>query len=663
MEECHSYECTLLFLIFSVAAKLGDAHAPTELAEFFDKQREMSLEHRKNQRDAMEFLHKYRDDGQRVLGEIRRTASKDSECSIRRGAELLIPTLSDTLGEVTEAELAQQRLQLFQQSTERVKSFENLHAYRVQNALVECSSGESGAPIPKKVDYRLATLSIDSPTTIPEVDHTKNEPESQKEDATLQNSQIEERIVEGEAMVSADRPAIETGSIDGNVEKLQIPSAHEEIESKKRLEENAPRLHPSVEDLVSTFLMTGQRSNSLEADTPIDSKMMLTESTKNSHDMADYDKPFIGCQFGCLEIRLNLDHAYVGVQNLTNVLSSPKNSKDALEVDTTSSLKSTDKLNLAVRTEAVTTSEAEIPREAEAMSQSCGDVANEKSSSKSMINSILCTPLAKTTNAAKEDDEKTTPVPTDSSPSAKTTNAAKEDDEKTTPVPTDSSPLAKTTNAAKEDDEKTTPVPKDSSPQQLPVKQTEHKSSSRKVERVSRIVAPKVKSPVNSKKVSRSPRTPRIPHTLRTPKETTEPSAIRTIMDSPRRQENPSPKNVVLTNVPLYMRSVARQKPERGPTCSLKYVPKLHKSVAACERCLYWASAEEKQKFEATGYQLRIMKCRGGCDRDCVVFPRMKNEFPVRLCKKCFFDTHLNPKKRDDDESCSVFSKSTVFSK
>jgi hypothetical protein len=98
-----------------------------------------------------------------------------------------------------------------------------------------------------------------------------------------------------------------------------------------------------------------------------------------------------------------------------------------------------------------------------------------------------------------------------------------------------------------------------------------------------------------------------------------------------------------LKKVPLYVRRAPEKaKIFEGPTCHQQYAPNLHQSREACERCLYWASSEEKEKFQAEGHHLRIMLVRGGCDRGCTVFPRENDELPVRLCRKCYFDTHKN---------------------
>jgi len=103
---------------------------------------------------------------------------------------------------------------------------------------------------------------------------------------------------------------------------------------------------------------------------------------------------------------------------------------------------------------------------------------------------------------------------------------------------------------------------------------------------------------------------------------------------------------VALKRVPLYIRkpSVGIQSAPLSCgqviTCTSKYIPNLHLKRGACERCLYWATTEEKARFVETGHHLRIMMVRGGCSKDCAVFPRQPDEHPVRLCKRCFYDTH-----------------------
>jgi len=699
------------------AAKLGDASAPTEMTEFFDKQKEMSLEQRRNQRDAIEFLHKYRDDGQRVLGGIRRTLSKDSACSIRRGVTLKKSTLSDAVAEVTEEELALQRLLLLQQSTERVKRFEDLHVYRGQNALIECSSGESGTPIPKKPDHRLVILNTDSPTTILEVDHTRNDGAEQSS-TRPNNKEVQEQNTKTEVTPCGDRRVVLARSIKAHGGELPIPNGEKVTEACKRSEEHmedAPLLQASVDDLASTLLLSGNRSNSLGVDTPIDAHAVATEPTRTKDDIVrqdTFETPFVGCQFGCLEIRVNLDGAYTGVRNLTNALSSPNcgsNNKDTLVSEAGTSPKAAEKINLAGGKEDATAQDLGLVG---APSKPSSDDSNDEARTKSKTTS-----MTKTVEAARDYGhisiaclcQESSPRHTSTEQAQHTLSSFQSDlGSRTVAVecesligsPNESS--SQQTSVGETATRKATPklelsidpcIP--DSPQATPVKQSESKLTSPNVARVSRIVAPKLKSPIGtpngsllpqrtpgkqSQAMSSSRQTERVSRvtapklqstagsmngspTPRRPRDSVGRRTVRSIADYPPKHEDCfTPTKMVLTNVPLYVRGVARQKPDRESMCSLKYVPQLHKSRAACERCLYWASADEKERFEATGYHLRIMKCRGGCDRDCAVFPRMKNEFPVRLCKKCFFDTHVVSKQKEDDETSSVLSKSSAFS-
>jgi hypothetical protein len=114
-------------------------------------------------------------------------------------------------------------------------------------------------------------------------------------------------------------------------------------------------------------------------------------------------------------------------------------------------------------------------------------------------------------------------------------------------------------------------------------------------------------------------------------------------------------QHALLKRVSLYVRgrrpTIKFEKANSGPFCTLKFAPQLHQSINGCERCLHWASREEQEKFEKEGRHHRIMTVRGGCDRSCAIFPRETDEFPVRLCRRCFYDTHKEePPKEEWDQ-------------
>merc|ERR1712238_417833 len=117
-------------------------------------------------------------------------------------------------------------------------------------------------------------------------------------------------------------------------------------------------------------------------------------------------------------------------------------------------------------------------------------------------------------------------------------------------------------------------------------------------------------------------------------------------------------KNRKLSIVPIYKidpsieSSVEVRRPEeerchRGKQredhveCRGLWHPKLHQTSEGCERCLFFASKKELKDFGVRGGSPRIMMTKGGCGRDCKIFSRKEKEGCVRLCQKCFHDTHM----------------------
>ena len=66
----------------------------------------------------------------------------------------------------------------------------------------------------------------------------------------------------------------------------------------------------------------------------------------------------------------------------------------------------------------------------------------------------------------------------------------------------------------------------------------------------------------------------------------------------------------------------------------------MHSFRAPCEMCVHYLTEEERVMLDATGRSLRVMFTAGGCCKECHVFPRKPEEAPVRLCRKCFFNSH-----------------------
>jgi hypothetical protein len=86
---------------------------------------------------------------------------------------------------------------------------------------------------------------------------------------------------------------------------------------------------------------------------------------------------------------------------------------------------------------------------------------------------------------------------------------------------------------------------------------------------------------------------------------------------------------------------------EHIPICRNVYNIKLHQGRGGCQVCIFKLSEVEKDQYETNGRHLRVVQAVGGC-LDCRVFPSEEGEDPVRLCKQCFFDTHLIAAHREE---------------
>jgi hypothetical protein len=85
-----------------------------------------------------------------------------------------------------------------------------------------------------------------------------------------------------------------------------------------------------------------------------------------------------------------------------------------------------------------------------------------------------------------------------------------------------------------------------------------------------------------------------------------------------------------------------------GPVCDNPYLAKLHQTRGFCQVCIYHLTDSEKMDFEKNGRHLCVSEAYGGC-LDCQVFPpEDEDDAPVRLCRKCFFDTHKLHKAKQE---------------
>lgn len=84
-----------------------------------------------------------------------------------------------------------------------------------------------------------------------------------------------------------------------------------------------------------------------------------------------------------------------------------------------------------------------------------------------------------------------------------------------------------------------------------------------------------------------------------------------------------------------------------GPSCSNPYHPTLHGIKGACQICVFRLSEIDRERFEKNGRSLLVNTTAGGCI-DCNVFPSHEGEEPVRICRQCFFNTHLQCKREEE---------------
>mmetsp|Transcript_27482 Transcript_27482/g.39818 ORF Transcript_27482/g.39818 Transcript_27482/m.39818 type:complete len:141 (+) Transcript_27482:2-424(+) len=93
----------------------------------------------------------------------------------------------------------------------------------------------------------------------------------------------------------------------------------------------------------------------------------------------------------------------------------------------------------------------------------------------------------------------------------------------------------------------------------------------------------------------------------------------------------------------LYRRSSRTRREKLDPKfkCYNAWEPNMHGSIDGCERCMYYLTDEERRFFDIKGHHPRINLVRGGCSPSCPIFPRNEHEHPVRICHKCYHQTHV----------------------
>lgn len=98
---------------------------------------------------------------------------------------------------------------------------------------------------------------------------------------------------------------------------------------------------------------------------------------------------------------------------------------------------------------------------------------------------------------------------------------------------------------------------------------------------------------------------------------------------------------------------VTSSQPDDPDKCTDKWKSTVHGFKDACDRCLDLASGREKREFYAKGHHPRIMLTRGGCAMECKLYESRDESRPVRLCRKCFDDTHRIKRSKSRSRSRS----------
>mmetsp|Transcript_23889 Transcript_23889/g.25545 ORF Transcript_23889/g.25545 Transcript_23889/m.25545 type:complete len:232 (+) Transcript_23889:435-1130(+) len=162
-----------------------------------------------------------------------------------------------------------------------------------------------------------------------------------------------------------------------------------------------------------------------------------------------------------------------------------------------------------------------------------------------------------------------------------------------------------------------------------------------------RVVKPKQPSSRNVPRYvpSRAPKTVLVPPPK--VKRSSSPG-YQTVNKTPRSCTSPSPRSIDSTESECTIGSILRSpfvpvspdSKKKIPICKNAFITKLHSTHGGCQVCIFKLSEDEKDQYENRGRHLRVSYTAGGC-LDCVVFPSEDEEDHVRLCKQCFFDTHL----------------------
>jgi hypothetical protein len=79
--------------------------------------------------------------------------------------------------------------------------------------------------------------------------------------------------------------------------------------------------------------------------------------------------------------------------------------------------------------------------------------------------------------------------------------------------------------------------------------------------------------------------------------------------------------------------------------CQSRYNPYLHHLKGPCELCIFQLSDKDKDELDTHGRHLLVQFTTGGCT-DCLAFPTTFDEAPVRLCPRCYSNSHRPKQNR-----------------
>lgn len=639
-----------------IAKKLDNGTAPTDAASFIEKQKELSQEQRKHERAAKEILHSYRSDDKQILEDFRRAMSK--EITLRRG----VRTSLSAPGYFAKSEIDefyQYQKQISAWRGRPVRSFEDagyqesavvvlddrarINAEEFQTTLEQKLVDASGSEVPM-VEAPMPPPSLQS------IDDQDKASQDILNDLSDDPSEVSNIVVysEDDAIVNAvcDEPEPHV-SEDENSDIHSTSSVSQQESKIQQKEGTIPQaeVQQSLKKEEVEIQFDIQRDDDHDVVCTRDSN--LSEEEINSMDEIVLKVGAETTKATFTEIEANSTNTNdVSVDVTTEITADVKS--DCQETKSVSEeMKSVSEETLLAEStiemdngklEEVKSEHEESVPEQEVDGANAEEVEEQEEEEEEVVFEVEADISEEEICFAEENEKIDGGGEVDNETENVSPDEAIADSEPTEVKPS----LLRLAMKG----EFQTGLEKPIAPPTSPFAPNKVHSS-----RQSFIVPPKAYSLDSPTKVSREDSRPELDEGCNSSSSTKKLTEVETVSDDSNQSEmtcgvvdsehSSQTNGEGLKRVPLYFRRPARKpKKELGPICSARYVPNLHKTRDGCERCLHWASDAERTRFQIDGHHLRIMRVRGGCGRNCSIFPRNDDEFPVRLCKKCFFDTH-----------------------